>query len=54
MKKAPVFILALLCLNTFGIGLRHLSIRSMGINVGIDVALGKEDTAIYFRILEAF
>jgi hypothetical protein len=47
-------VLILLCLNTFGIGLRHLSIRSMGINVGIDVALGKEDTAIYFMILEAF
>ena len=41
-------------LPSLGIGVRYLAIPSMGITVGIDAAAGKEETALYFRILEAF
>jgi outer membrane protein assembly factor BamA len=37
-----------------GIGIRFLAIRAQNINIGIDGALGKGDTGIYFRINEAF
>ncbi len=37
-----------------GIGLRYMMIPQYRINVGIDFAVGKEDTAFYFRINEAF
>jgi outer membrane protein assembly factor BamA len=41
-------------LPSLGIGLRYLAIPHMGISVGVDAAAGKEETAFYFRILEAF
>ena len=41
-------------LPSLGVGVRYLAIPSMGITVGIDAAAGKEETAFYFRILEAF
>ncbi|MFA9454859.1 MAG: BamA/TamA family outer membrane protein [Candidatus Aminicenantaceae bacterium] len=41
-------------LPSLGVGLRYLAIPSMGITVGVDAAAGKEETAFYFRILEAF
>jgi len=37
-----------------GIGIRFLAIRAQHINIGVDGALGKGDTGIYFRINEAF
>lgn len=37
-----------------GIGLRYMMIPQYRINVGIDFAVGKDDTAFYFRINEAF
>lgn len=37
-----------------GIGIRFKIIRSRDINIGIDGALGKDDSGIYFRIGEAF
>ena len=37
-----------------GVGLRYMMIPSEKINVGIDVAFGKEDWGVYFRITEAF
>ena len=37
-----------------GAGLRYLAIPSEQINVGIDLASGKEDWGIYFNITEAF
>ncbi len=41
-------------LPSIGIGVRYLMIPAYGINVGIDFAVGKDDTAFYFRIGEAF
>ena len=37
-----------------GIGLRYMMLPEERINVGIDVAFGKEDWGLYFRIGEAF
>ncbi|MGD9347697.1 MAG: BamA/TamA family outer membrane protein, partial [Candidatus Aminicenantes bacterium] len=37
-----------------GVGLRYMMIPQYRINVGIDFAVGKDDTAFYFRINEAF
>ena len=37
-----------------GIGLRYMMLPKERINVGIDVAFGKEDWGLYFRIGEAF
>lgn len=37
-----------------GLGFRYLMIPSERINVGIDVAMGKDDWGLYFRIGEAF
>ena len=37
-----------------GVGLRYMMIPDYGINVGVDFAVGKDDTAFYFRISEAF
>jgi outer membrane protein assembly factor BamA len=37
-----------------GVGIRYMAVPSEKINVGIDVAIGKEDWGIYFRIGEAF
>ena len=41
-------------LPSIGVGVRYLMIPAFGINVGIDFAVGKDDTAFYFRIGEAF
>ena len=41
-------------LPSLGVGIRYLAIPSMGITVGVDAAVGKDDTSFYFRILEAF
>lgn len=41
-------------LPAVGTGIRFMAIPSEKINVGIDVAVGKEDWGIYFRIGEAF
>ena len=41
-------------LPSIGVGIRYLMIPVYGINVGIDFAVGKDDTAFYFRIGEAF
>jgi len=37
-----------------GVGIRFMAVPSEKINVGIDVALGKDDWGLYFRIGEAF
>lgn len=37
-----------------GLGLRYMMIPKERINVGMDVALGKDDWGLYFRIGEAF
>ncbi len=37
-----------------GVGLRLLALPSYHVNVGVDVAVGKDDWGIYFRIFEAF
>lgn len=37
-----------------GVGIRYMAIPSEKINLGIDVAVGKEDWGIYFRIGETF
>ncbi len=37
-----------------GVGLRYMAIPSEKINVGIDVAVGKDDWGLYFRIGEVF
>ena len=37
-----------------GFGIRYMMIPSEKINVGIDVAFGKNDWGVYFRIGEAF
>lgn len=41
-------------LPSAGIGVRYLMIPAFGINVGVDFAVAKDDTAFYFRIGEAF
>jgi hemolysin activation/secretion protein len=41
-------------LPSIGVGVRYLMIPAYGINVGFDFAVGKDDTAFYFRIGEAF
>jgi outer membrane protein assembly factor BamA len=41
-------------LPALGTGIRYMAIPSEQINVGIDVAIGKEDWGIYFNITEAF
>jgi outer membrane protein assembly factor BamA len=41
-------------LPSFGIGLRYLMIPDEGINIGIDVGVGKEDWSLSFRIGETF
>jgi len=37
-----------------GAGIRFMAIESEKINIGIDVAVGKDDWGLYFRIGEAF
>ena len=37
-----------------GLGLRYLMIEKERINIGVDVATGKDDWGIYFRIGESF
>ena len=37
-----------------GVGLRYMAIPSEKINIGIDVAVGKDDWGLYFRIGEVF
>ncbi len=37
-----------------GVGIRYMAIPSERINIGIDVALGKDDWGVYFRIGEGF
>ena len=37
-----------------GAGLRYMMISDERINVGVDVAFGKDDWGLYFRIGEAF
>lgn len=41
-------------LPAIGTGMRFMAIPSEKINIGIDVAIGKEDWGIYFRIGEVF
>ncbi len=41
-------------LPAIGTGIRFNAIRSRNINVGMDVAVGKQDWGLYFRIGEAF
>ena len=41
-------------LPAVGLGVRYMMIKSYQINVGVDVAWGKDDSAFYFRIGEAF
>ena len=41
-------------LPAIGTGFRFMAIPSRGINVGMDVATGKEDWGLYFRIGEVF
>lgn len=41
-------------LPSVGVGLRYMMIPQYRINIGIDFAVGKGDTAFYFRINEAF
>lgn len=41
-------------LPAVGAGIRFLAIPSAKINIGIDVAVGKDDWGLYFRIGEAF
>jgi outer membrane protein assembly factor BamA len=37
-----------------GVGIRYMAVPSEKINVGIDVAVGKDDWGLYFRIGESF
>lgn len=37
-----------------GVGLRYEASRKYGVNVGVDYAVGKDSSAVYFRIGEAF
>ncbi|MBP9925432.1 MAG: BamA/TamA family outer membrane protein [Cyclobacteriaceae bacterium] len=41
-------------LPSAGAGIRFLMIPDIGINIGLDAAVGKDDYGIYFRIGEAF
>ncbi len=41
-------------LPSYGVGLRFLASRAHKVNVSVDVARGRDDTALYFRIGEAF
>lgn len=41
-------------LPAIGVGVRYMAIPSEKINIGIDVAIGKNDWGMYFRIAEAF
>jgi len=41
-------------LPAVGVGIRYMAVPSEKINIGIDVAFGKEDWGLYFRIAEAF
>jgi len=41
-------------LPSIGTGIRYMMISSYKINVGVDVAAGKDETVLYFRIGEAF
>ncbi len=41
-------------LPSAGVGLRYMMIPDYRINIGVDIAVGKDDTAFYFRITEAF
>lgn len=41
-------------LPSVGVGLRYMMIPQYRINIGVDFAVGKDDTAFYFRINEAF
>ncbi|WP_194766369.1 BamA/TamA family outer membrane protein [Tamlana sp. I1] len=41
-------------LPAIGAGIRYLAIPKANINVGIDLAVGREDWGVYFRIGEAF
>lgn len=41
-------------LPSVGTGIRFLAIKSRNINVGMDVAVGKDDWGLYFRIGEVF
>jgi hypothetical protein len=37
-----------------GIGFRYMMIPEIRANVGVDIAVGREDWGLYFRIAEAF
>jgi hypothetical protein len=37
-----------------GVGIRYMAIPSKKINIGVDVAVGKDDWGLYFRIGESF
>jgi len=41
-------------LPSIGTGIRFLAIKSRNINIGMDVAVGKDDWGLYFRIGEVF
>ena len=41
-------------LPAIGVGVRYMAVPSEKINIGIDVAVGKDDWGLYFRIAEAF
>jgi hemolysin activation/secretion protein len=41
-------------LPSAGVGFRYMMIPEYRINIGVDFAVGKDDTAFYFRITEAF
>ena len=41
-------------LPSIGTGIRFKAIESRDINIGMDVAIGKDDWGLYFRIGEAF
>ena len=37
-----------------GVGVRFILIKRMGINIGIDVGVGRDDWSLTFRVGEAF
>jgi len=41
-------------LPAVGVGIRYMAVPSEKINVGIDIAKGKDDWGLYFRIGETF
>ncbi len=41
-------------LPSIGTGIRFKAIKSRNINIGVDIAKGKDDWGLYFRIGEAF